>query len=84
MVGQAYIMVNAVKYGNEEEWLNSEDSSIKFPVKFDSKPGIEWVTATPIAILTGISKGEHVTAKVKFRPEPRSGLSYQPINSFRF
>ena len=83
MIGEAYIMVNAVKYG-DDDWVRAEDKT-RFPVKFSSRPQIQFVAGTPTVILTGFFREMEIQAQINrvVRLE-RTGLERYPMNSFDF
>lgn len=84
MAGEAYIMVNAVKYG-DDDWVTADGTYERFPVKFSARPQIKWLPATPTAILTGYFKQTEITARITYTSRDRvenNGLA--PLNHFGF
>ena len=82
MSGEAYIMVNAVKYDDDEDWTKA-DQNIKFPVKFSARPQIDWVKATPTVYLKGYFRDTEIQALI-YKAEYLKRTGLEPLNHFGF
>lgn len=82
MNGEAYIMVNAVKYDDDEDWTKA-DQNIKFPVKFSARPQIDFVPATPTVYLKGYFRGTEIQAVI-YKAEYLKRTGLEPLNHFGF
>lgn len=83
MNGEAYIMVNAVKYGEDDDWTKA-DQNTKFPVKFSARPRIDFVPGSPTVSLKGYFRDTEIHALI-YEAErlERTGLE-APLNHFGF
>jgi len=83
MMGEAYIMVNAVKYG-DDDWVTGDGE--RFPVKFSARPQIQHISGTPTTILTGYFCETGIQARITLTGADRvENTGLEPtLNHFGF